>query len=195
MEVGGTGCSKRERTVRNSKRMIMFLLLAILAASVLYEYGILGVLERANAIGEQEDMRMKTLGKCAALIAQIPVMEKGLPELEQVRKGEAVKMIPGETLAVASANLQNSIKAIIMARNGVINSDRMERPEKTGPFQIVTTTVDTVFPDIRALSETLAAIETQTPYLVVRELDVRVRNYSDPRDLIVRMKVSALAGS
>ncbi|NPU84148.1 MAG: hypothetical protein HPY65_06640 [Syntrophaceae bacterium] len=181
--------------MRNSKRMIMFFLLAILAASVLYEYGILGVLERANAIGEQEDMRMKTLGKFAALIAQIPVMEKGLPELEQVRKGEAVKMIPGETLAVASANLQNSIKAAIMARNGVINSDRMERPEKTGPFQIVSTTVDTVFPDIRALSETLAAIETQTPYLVVRELDVRVRNYSDPRDLIVRMKVSALAGS
>jgi hypothetical protein len=37
-------------------------------------------------------------------------------------------------------------------------------------------------------------METQTPYLVVRELDARVRNYTQPRDLMIRLKVSGITG-
>jgi len=40
----------------------------------------------------------------------------------------------------------------------------------------------------------VVAIETQIPYLVVKEVDVRVRNYNNPRELIVKLKVAALAG-
>ena len=75
-----------------------------------------------------------------------------------------------------------------------INSERVEKAEEVGKFKVISVTVDAVFPDIRALSDTLVTIETQTPYLVVREVDVRVRNYTDPKDLIVKLKVAALAG-
>jgi hypothetical protein len=55
-------------------------------------------------------------------------------------------------------------------------------------------TVDAVLPDTRALADTLYAIETQTPYLAVRELDARIRNFREPRDLTVKLKVSGLTG-
>jgi hypothetical protein len=52
--------------------------------------------------------------------------------------------------------------------------------------------MDAVLPDIRALGDTLYAIESQTPYLAVRELEVRIRNPKEPRDLSVKLKVSGL---
>jgi hypothetical protein len=59
---------------------------------------------------------------------------------------------------------------------------------------MVTVTIDAILPDTRALGNTLLAIETQTPYLVVRELDVRIRNFRDPKDLTIKLKVSGLTG-
>jgi hypothetical protein len=38
-------------------------------------------------------------------------------------------------------------------------------------------------------------METQTPYLVVKELDVRVRDFRNPRELMIRMDVTALTRS
>jgi len=63
-----------------------------------------------------------------------------------------------------------------------------------GRFKAVNVALDVVFPDIKTLSDALFGIETQIPYLVVKELDVRVRNYNDPRDLQVKLKISGLTG-
>ncbi|MEJ2697488.1 MAG: hypothetical protein P8013_12675 [Candidatus Sulfobium sp.] len=49
-----------------------------------------------------------------------------------------------------------------------------------------------MLPDVRALGDILYSLETRTPYLVVKELDARIRNYRDPRDLMVKLNVSAL---
>ena len=51
-----------------------------------------------------------------------------------------------------------------------------------------------MIPDSRILSEVLYSIETRTPFLVVKELDARVKNYRDPRELMVKLDVSALTG-
>jgi hypothetical protein len=51
-----------------------------------------------------------------------------------------------------------------------------------------------VLPDTRALEDILFSIESRTPYLVVKELDTRVRNFRDPRDLLIKLDVSALTG-
>jgi hypothetical protein len=83
---------------------------------------------------------------------------------------------------------------MITARGGTISSERVEKPEDLGKFKVVTVSIDAVVPDSRVLSDALYAMETQTPYLVVRELDTRVRNYTQPRDLMVRLKVSGMTG-
>jgi len=180
---------------RKSKLLILSIpVIIIMAAYAVYEYGISDIYRKADELREQQDIKMKMLEKYAALMARKPLLEKQIIELKQTRKNEESKMISAPTIAIASANLQNLVKGVITGRGGIINSERVEKTEEQGKFKIISVTVDAVFPDIRVLSDTLLAIETQTPYLVVRELDVRVRNFTDPRDLIVRLKVAALAG-
>jgi hypothetical protein len=141
-----------------------------------------------------ESVKLRTLEKYINLIADKPRIEEKLAAMRETRKAESTKMIEGQTPSVAAATLQNSVKGMITARGGSISSDRVEKPEDAGKFKMITVTVDAVLPDTRALGDTLYAIETQTPYLVVRELDTRIRNFKEPRDLMVKLKVSGLTG-
>lgn len=181
------------------KRKTKLLLIAIpfnviLLGAVIYQYGILSIREQMSFVDDMQASKMQTLQKYTDAIAQKANLEKQVVSLKEKRKNDDTKIIVAQTPASAAASLQNLVKGIIAGRGGTINSERVERPEDLGKFKVINVVVDVVFPDIRALSDTLFAIETQTPYLVVKELDVRVRNYADPRDLLVKLKVSGLTG-
>lgn len=68
------------------------------------------------------------------------------------------------------------------------------KPEGAGKFKIINVSLDIVVPDPAALRDILYFIETRTPFLVVREVDSRVRNMKEPRELVVRLDVAALYG-
>jgi hypothetical protein len=71
------------------------------------------------------------------------------------------------------------------------------KKEKTGEkkrFKIINVSFDFTAPDTAALRDILFFIETKTPYLLVKELDCRVRNFQQPRELMVRLDVSAIYG-
>jgi hypothetical protein len=169
-------------------------LMIILLGAVIYQYGYLRVQTELTAMEDTTAVKAKTLEKYMSLIADKPRMEEKLNVLRETRKAENSKMIEGQTPSLAAAALQNTVKGMITARGGTISSERTEKPEDTGKFKMVTVTIDAVLPDKRALGDTLYAIETQTPYLVVRELDARIRNFKEPRDLMVKLKVSGLTG-
>ncbi|MGO9213780.1 MAG: type II secretion system protein GspM [Syntrophales bacterium] len=181
------------------KRRTKLLIIAIpfnviLLGAVIYQYGILNIRDEMSAVSDLQVTKMKTLQKYVDAIAQKASLERQLASLKEKRKNEDTKIIVAQTPASAAANLQNIVKGIITSRGGTVNSERVERPDDWGKFKVINIVVDVIFPDIRALSDTLFAIETQTPYLVVKELDTRVRNYADPKDLLVKMKVSGLTG-
>jgi len=134
----------------------------------------------------------KILTKYKAVIAQKPAIEQRLAALREIRKTEISKTIEGQTPSIAAASLQDMVKGMITARGGSVASERAEKPEEAGKFRIITVTMEIVMPDTRALADTLYAIETQSPYLVVREMDIRIRAFKDPRDLTIKLKVSAL---
>ncbi|MEN6373701.1 MAG: type II secretion system protein GspM [Smithella sp.] len=181
--------------IKKSKLLIFSIpVIIILAGFLIYEYGIVNVYRQLDEMKEQHATKMKILEKCVALLGQKPLLEKQIVDLKQARKNEEAKMMAGQTIAIASANLQNTVKGIVTAREGVVNSERVEKTEEIHKFKIINVAVDAVFPDIKTLSDTLMTIETQTPHLVVKEVDVRVRNYNNPRELIVKLKVAALAG-
>ena len=180
---------------RKSKLLILSIpMIIVMAGFIIYEYGVISIYRQAEALREDHDVKRKVLEKYAALIAQKESLQKQIVELRQARKDQETKMMAGQTTAIASANLQNAVKGIITARNGIINSERVEQTTEEGKFKLISVSTDAVFPDIRALSDALVSLETQIPYLVVKEVDVRVRNYADPKDLIVKLKVAALAG-
>jgi hypothetical protein len=169
-------------------------LVILLLGVVIYQYGYLRVQSRLTEMEDTASLKLKTLKKYMTLIADRPTLEKNLTALRELRKMENAKIIEGQTAPLAAATLQNTVNDAITSRGGSIASERVEKPEDAGDFKMITVTIDAILPDTRALGDTLLAIETQTPYLVVRELDTRIRNFKEPRDLTVKLKVSGLTG-
>ena len=168
--------------------------LIILFGAVAYEYGYLRVRSELADLQDEVSTKTKILAKYKTQIAEKPHLEEKLAAMRAARKADNAKMIEGQTPSIAAASLQNAITGMITARGGKTSSERAEKTEDVGKFKVVTVTIDAIFPDTRVLSDTLYTIETQVPYLVVRELDVRIMNFKDPRELTVKLKLSGLMG-
>ncbi len=177
---------------RNRTLVIGVPLMVILLAVVGYRYGYVAVHTELAGIIEDQAVKKKTLQKYVALIAEKPSLEKKLASLTEERKAANTKLIDGQTLSLTAATLQETVKTQITNHGGTISSERVDKPEDLGKFRVISVTVDSIVPDVRSLNDILYSIETQTPYLVVKELDTRVRDFRNPRELMLKLDVSAL---
>ena len=169
-------------------------LMIILVFLFVYQYGYLGIRAETASVKEEQDIKVKLLQKYMTLIAEKPLIEKQIISLKAERKSDDSKLIEGQTPSLAAATLQEIIKGIIVEKKGTISSERVGKPEDLGKFKVITVSIDATLPDTAALSEILYSIETRTPYLIVNELDTRVRNLRGLKDLMVKMDISALTG-
>jgi hypothetical protein len=177
------------------KNKTLIISLPFLVALLLYgayQYGYVKIRTDVDALKEESASKMKLIEKSVALISEKPTLEKRLAALKEEKQADSTKLIEGQTLSLSAATLQDTIKSIVTGRGGSISSERVGKPEDYGNFKIITVSIDAVLPDARALSDVLYSIETRTPYLVVKELDTRVRNFRAPKDLTVKLDVSAL---
>lgn len=181
--------------MKKSKTLIVSIPLAIILIGLLtYQYGYLRIQSELATIREEQAIKTKTLEKYINLISEKPALEKKLAALKETRKADDSKLIGEQTPSLAAAQLQEIVKSAITGRGGTISSERVGKPEDFEKFKVISVSVDAVIPDSRILSEILYSIETRTPYLVVKELDARVKNYRDPRELMVKLDVTALTG-
>ena len=104
-------------------------------------------------------------------------------------------MVDGQTISIAAGTLLDAVKGVITGKGGSISSERVGKAEDLGKFKVINISIESVLPDARALSDILYSIETRTPYLVVKELDSRVRNYREPRELMVKFDLEAITGA
>jgi hypothetical protein len=167
-------------------------LMIVMVCLMAYQYGFVRVRSDMTAVKEEEASKMRMLGKYISLISEKPKLEKKIAALKEERKADNSKLIEGQTPSLAAATLQDSIKGIITEKGGTISSERVGKPEDYGKFKVINVSIDVVLPDVRALSDVLYSVETRTPYLIVKEVDARVRNLKEPRDLMVKLDVSAL---
>ncbi len=171
--------------------MPLMLALMVFAA---YHYGYARIKSDLAAIKEEQEAKLMILTKSNALIAEKPDLEKQIAKLNEERQADKSKLVEGQTLSLSAASLQETIKGIVVGKGGSISSERVGKPEDYGKFKIITVSIDAVLPDARALEDILFSIESRTPYLVVKELDARVRNFREPKELLIKLDVSALAG-
>lgn len=179
---------------RNKTLIVSIPVIIILAAILIYQYGYLRIQADIATIKEEQAIKAKTLEKYINLISEKPQLQERLNLLKETRKAEDSKLIEGQTPSLAAAQLQEIVKSTIATRGGTISSERVGKPEDRGKFKVISVSIDAIMPDSRALSDILYSIETRTPYLVIKELDIRVRNYRDPRELMVKLDVTALTG-
>jgi hypothetical protein len=71
---------------------------------------------------------------------------------------------------------------------------KKEKLEEKIKYKVIHVSFDFTAPDTGALRDIIYFIETKIPYLVIKELDCRVRNFQQPRELMVKLDVSALFG-
>ncbi len=169
-------------------------LLVVLAGLIAYEYGYQSVRREMASIKEIQFAKTRTLEKHLAVISEKPILEKKLATLTEKRKADDSKMVRTDTLSLAAATLQDTIKAIITGRGGTISSERVEKPEDVGKFKAVNVSMDIILPDARALGDVLYGIETRTPYIIIKEIDVRIREFRQPRELVVKLRIATLSG-
>lgn len=181
--------------MKKNKTLIitMPLMLGLLVFAV-YHYGYTRVKSDLDTIKEEQEVGLRILEKSNALISEKPALEKQIAKLKEEQQADKTKLIEGQTLSLSAASLQETIKGIVTGRGGSISSERVGKPEDHGKFKVITVSIDAVLPDTRALEDILFSIESRTPYLVVKELDSRVRNFRDPRDILIKLDVSALTG-
>ncbi len=167
----------------------------ILGVFLLYQYVYLGIQGELSTVKEIQEIKTKTLQKYMTLIAQKPELEKQLASLKETRKAEDSKLIEGQTISLAAASLQDIVKETVTRNGATITSERVGKTEDLGKFKVVSVSVDANVPDTRILRDILYSLETRTPYLIIKDLDIRVRNFRDPRDQMVKFDVAALTAS
>jgi hypothetical protein len=96
-----------------------------------------------------------------------------------------------EVIPLSSGQSEEETRAAKAKKAG---AEKKGETEPKGQFKIITVSVDFVVPETGALRDILYFIETRTPHLIIKELDPRVRNFKEPRELMVKMDVSALYG-
>ena len=179
--------------MKKSRTLIITLpLMAVLLGVFAYKYGFMQVHSDLSSLKEEQAVKGRLLDRYMALIAKKPVLEKELTSLREERKADDSKLIEGETPALAAAKLQDIVKGVVTGGGGTISSERVGKQEDMGDFTTINVSIDTMLPDVKALGDILYSLETRTPYLVIKEIDARVRNYRNPRDLTVKLEVMAL---
>ena len=182
--------------MKSKSRLLFFAIpvMLILAVPVAYLYVYQPAKNMMSNMKEEEAMKTERLEKEISLIAEKPDLEKKLEVLQEERKADDSKIIEAQTVSIAAASLQETIKAIITGRGGSITSERVEKPDTLGNLKVINVSIDAILPDTRVLNDLLYGVETRTPYLIIKEVDTRVRNFRDPKELMVKIRVSALTG-
>lgn len=178
-------------------RVVLFAIpvIIVLFGFVAYEYGYDRVRQEMTLLKERQDVKAGMLEKYMAVISEKPILEGRLNSLKERRKTEDLKIIEAETPSLAAATLQGTVKGIVSGRAGTISSERVEKTEDLGKFKVVTVGMDVVLPDARALGDVIYSIETRTPYIIVKELEARVKDFRAPRELMVKLRIAALTSA
>jgi len=170
-------------------------LMIVLMGLLFYQYVYLNIQTKVASIKESQAIKTKTLEKYISLISEKPQLEKELAALKEERKSEDLKLIEGQTLTLIGASLQDTVKDIVSLNGGTISSERISKTEDMGRFKVISVSLDSMVPDTRVLRDILYSLETRTPYLIIKAIDIRVRNYRAPREEVVKLDVAALAAS
>ncbi len=164
----------------------------VLAGVVAYQYGYVKLQEKIAVVKEEKGMKLRTLEKYAKVLAEKDELSERLSQLKNTRAQIESRLIPGDTPSLAAAALLDIVKTTITGRGGRISSEQIGNTEELGHLTVINVNIDAVIPGSGVLGDILYAIETRTPWIAVNEIEVRVVNIRDPREINTKMHVSAL---
>ncbi|MEW6714609.1 MAG: type II secretion system protein GspM [Nitrospirota bacterium] len=179
--------------MKRNKTLTIAIPLAIVLFLIAAEYGYSKIQSKMASIKERQAGKTQLVEKYISLISEKPALAKNFASLKEERSALNLKLIEGSTPSIAAAALQEKIKGIVTEKGGTISSERIEKTEELEIFTIISVSINAALPDSGALNNILYAIEAHTPRLVVKELDVTVKNHRNPTgDITINLVVSAI---
>ncbi|MDA8087817.1 MAG: type II secretion system protein GspM [Nitrospiraceae bacterium] len=167
----------------------------ILAATVFYQDVYMKGADSLSDLKDRQAAAARTLGKYGRLISQAPLLEKRLATMRESRDAAEADLFGGQSLSIAGAALQETVKTIISGSGGVVSSEKIGRAKPMGKFMVITASFEMTLPDTNALTNVLYQLETHKPVLVVKELSVQCVDIRAPKALAAGLTVMALMGA
>ncbi|HIJ59941.1 MAG TPA: hypothetical protein HPP56_04935 [Nitrospirae bacterium] len=141
---------------------------------------------------ELKNAKLETLKKYEKTISEIPVLEERLEELTEKRKKLSQFLVEGQTHSVASSALQDTVKNIVSSRGATVQGQRIEKASELGRFKLIAVNTNFQTNDVKMLLDILYAIQLNKPAISIKEIDVRLINFKEPRQLLLSLTTGGL---
>lgn len=176
----------------NKRTVPLIIISVVLLLLTAYDYGYRNFLGSMSEIKESRSIKEKTLNKYNSMIAQKGGLENELNDLKEKLGNEEDRLPEWQGPALAAANLQNIVKDVVSSNGGNITTERVNKAETRGNYKVVSIGMDMVVQDTSVLTSILFGIESQSPYIKITNLDIRVNDLKSPRELTVRLDIAAM---
>ena len=175
------------------KNLFLFLLAGVLVV-VIYEFGVVALLESQRRVRDELGLKSKMLGRYDEFAKTEKDIEEELGQVEKQVEAIQAKLLPGETPQIMAASLQEMLKKL-SEKNGIqIRSFRIGEPKELNFFLRVPVIIE-INPtkSMSSLTYFLYDIENAEKFLVISDLNLTAPNMRNPTEVQGNLTVTGFA--
>ena len=175
------------------KNLFLFLLAGVLVV-VIYEFGVVALLESQRRVRDELGLKSKMLGRYDEFAKTEKDIEEELGQVEKKVEAIQAKLLPGETPQIMAASLQEMLKKL-SEKNGIqIRSFRIGEPKELNFFLRVPVIIE-INPtkSMSSLTYFLYDIENAEKFLVISDLNLTAPNMRNPTEVQGNLTVTGFA--
>jgi len=175
------------------KNLLLFLLAGVLVV-VIYEFGVVALVESQRKVRDELALKGKMLGRYDEFVKMEKDIEQELGQVEGQVEAIQAKLLPGETPQIMAASLQEMLKKT-SEKNGIqIRSFRIGEPKELNFFLRVPVIIE-INPtkSMSSLTYFLYDIENGEKLLVISDLNLTAPNMRNPTEVQGNLTVTGFA--
>ena len=180
--------------LKGRKKNLFMLLLAGVLVVVIYEFGVVALLESQRKVRDELGLKSKMLGRYDEFVKTEKDIEEELGQVEKQVEAIQAKLLPGETPQIMAASLQEMLKKL-SEKNGIqIRSFRIGEPKELNFFLRVPVIIE-INPtkSMSSLTYFLYDIENAEKFLVISDLNLTAPNMRNPTEVQGNLTVIGFA--
>jgi Tfp pilus assembly protein PilO len=180
--------------LKGRNKNLLLLLLAAVLVVLIYEFGVVALLESQRKVRDELGLKTKMLGRYDEFMKTGKEIEDELGQVESQVETIQAKLLPGETPQIMAANLQEMLKKL-SEKNGIqIRSFRIGEPKELIFFLKVPVIIE-INPtkSMSSLTYFLYDIENADKFLVISDLNLTAPNMRNPTEVQGNLTVTGFA--
>jgi len=180
--------------LKGRNKNLLLLLLAAVLVVLIYEFGVVALLESQRKVRDELGLKTKMLGRYDEFVRTGKEIEVELGQVESQVEALQAKLLPGDTPQIMAANLQEMLKKL-SEKNGIqIRSFRIGEPKELNFFLRVPVIIE-INPtkSMSSLTYFLYDIENADKFLVISDLNLTAPNMRNPTEVQGNLTVTGFA--